>query len=125
MSLARLSSSSRWIGSPCGVRVLAIEINFEVEVLVAIFQNLGTIIRVDVIRVLPGIVLLRKPVPTNFKLESILEPMSVDVLPHYPEVFVVDFDGWQSGFSAMRDRIWDCFGEDVNMEYIVNLPLGG
>jgi hypothetical protein len=126
MSLSsRLSLSGRRIDSPCSVRVLAIEINFEVEVLVAIFQNLGTIIRVNVVHVLPGIVLLRKPIPTNLKLESIPEPTSVDVLLHYPEVFVVDLDRWRSGFSAMQDCIRDRFREDVNMEYIMNLPFGG
>jgi hypothetical protein len=39
-----LSSSSRRIGSSSGIRVPSIEINFKVEVLVAILQNLGTII---------------------------------------------------------------------------------
>jgi hypothetical protein len=103
----------------------SIEIHFKVEVLVTLLQDLGPLVRVDIISVLPCIMFLGKPVPPNLELELISEPLSVDVLLHDPEILVVDFHGQWSQFPSMWDHIGDGLGKDVNVKYIVNFPFCG
>jgi hypothetical protein len=103
----------------------SIEIHFKVEVLVTLLQDLGPLVRVDIISVLPCIMFLGKPVPPNLELELISEPPSVDVLLHDPEILVVDFHGQWSQFPSMWDHIGDGLGKDVNVKYIVNFPFCG
>jgi hypothetical protein len=101
----------------------SIEIHFEVEVLVALFQDLGAVIRIDVIHILPVVMFFGKSIPVDFKLESIVKPMSVDVFLHDPEVFIVDFDRQQCQFLSMWDHIGNGLGKDINMKHIVNFPF--
>jgi hypothetical protein len=55
----------------------------------------------------------------------ILEPLSIDVLLHDPEVLIVDLHGWWSRFPPIWDHIGNGFGKDVDVKYIVNFPLCG
>jgi hypothetical protein len=103
----------------------SIEIHFQVKVLITLTQDLGPFIGIDIVSVLPCIVLFRKPVPPNLKLESILEPSSIDILLHDPEVLIVDLHGWWSRFPLMWDRIGNSFGKDVDVKCIMNFPLRG
>jgi hypothetical protein len=66
---------------------------------------------------------LREPIPVDFELESISEPTSIDVLLYDPEVLVVNLDGQWCWFLLMQDCVGLRFGEDINMENIVNPPL--
>jgi hypothetical protein len=125
LSSCRLLSSHGGISPSSSIGMLSIEIHFEVEVLVALFQNLWAIIQTDIICILPGVVLFRKPIPVEFKLELIAEPMSIDVLLHDPEVLVIDHDRQQSRLLLMWDCIRGSLGKDVNMEYTMNLPFCG
>ena len=52
-----LSLSSRRVGSLQSIRVPAIEILFQIEIVVILSQDPGSIARIDAVRVLPGIVL--------------------------------------------------------------------
>jgi hypothetical protein len=120
-----LFASSRRIGPLRSVRMSSIEIHFQVEVLVALIQDLGPFVGIDIVSILPCIVLFRKPIPLNLKLESISEPSSVDVLLHDPEVLIVDLHGRWSRFPPMWDCIGNSLGKDVDVKYIVNFPLRG
>jgi hypothetical protein len=117
--------SSRRIGPSGSIRMSSIEIYLKVEVLVALLQDLGAFVGIDIVSALPCIVFFRKPVPPNFKLESISEPLSINVLLHDPEVLIIDFHGRWSQFPLMWDHIGNGLGKDINMKYIVNSPLCG
>jgi hypothetical protein len=120
-----LVASSRRIGLFGSVGMMSIEIYFKVEVLVTLLQDLGPLVGVDIISILPCIVFFGKPIPPNLELESISEPSSVDVLLHDPEVLIVDLHGQWSRFPPMWDHIGNGFGKDVDVKYIVNFPLHG
>jgi hypothetical protein len=108
-----LSVSSRRISTFGSVRMSSIEIYFKVKVLVG----------VDIISVLPCIVFFGKTVPPNLELESISEPLSIDVLLHDPEILIIDFHRRWSRFPSMWDRIGDGLGKDINVKYIMNFPF--
>jgi hypothetical protein len=118
-----LFASGRRIGLSGSIRMSLIESHLKVKVLVTLLQDLGAFVGIDIVSILPCIMFFRKPIPPNFKLESILEPSSVDVLLHDPEVLIVDFHRQWSRFPPMWDHIGNGLGKDINMKYIVNFPL--
>jgi hypothetical protein len=125
LSSGQLFTSGRRIGPSGSIRMSPIEIYLQVQVLVALLQDLGSLIGIDIVSVLPCIMLFGKPIPPNLKLEPISEPLSIDVLLHDPEVLIVDFYRQRGRSLLMRDRIGDGFGKDVNVKYIVDFPLHG
>jgi hypothetical protein len=58
----QLFVSSRRIGPFGSIRVSSIEIHLKVKVLIALLQDLGPIVGVDIVSVLPCIVFFGKPV---------------------------------------------------------------
>jgi hypothetical protein len=125
LSFGWLFASGRRIGLFGSIRMSLIEIHLKVEVLIALLQDLGPFVGVNIISVLPCIMFFGKPIPPNLKLEPISEPLSVDVLLHDPEILIVDFHRRWSWFLPMWDHIGDGLGKDVNVKYIVNFPLCG
>ena len=92
MTVGWLPLSSRRVGPLQSIRVPVIEIFFQIEIIVVFSQDPGSITRINAVCILPGIVLFWKSIPLDLELETILEPLSVDILFHNPEILVIHFN---------------------------------
>ena len=61
--------------------------------------------------------------PSDLELESVSEPSGIQVLLYNPEVLIVNLNRRGSRIYAIWNRVGNSLGQDINVEYIVNLPL--
>ena len=94
-------------------------------IVVVLYHSLDplTLEVMHVLKVGPFIMFLFIALPPDFELESPAEPPGIDKLLNGELVFIIDLhrrlgDRWLS-----RDRVWLHFGQQVDMEDVVDPPL--
>jgi len=80
---------------------------------------------VDIFGIFPSVVLLSEALPLDLELESIVEPLGVQILLYDPEILIIDLDRRRSRIRAVQDRVGSSLRQDIDMENVVDLPLSG
>ena len=105
------------------IRVSLVEVLLKIEILIPLLQQSWSIIRINVVGILPCVMLLFETFPSNLVLESVAEPLGINVLLDSPEVLIIDFDwGWR-WVTMMWDHVGFDFRKDINIENIVDFPM--
>ena len=65
---------------------------------------------------------LREYLPLNLELESVSEPLSIQILLNHPVIFVIYLYRGQSRLLTLGDHVGFCLGKNIDMEHIVNSP---
>ena len=77
------------------------------------------------LEVRPFIVLFFISLPADFELEAPAGPSGIDKLFNGEFFFVIDLHRWRGDRWLSRDRVWLRFGQQVDMEDVVDPPLVG
>ena len=101
--------SGRRVSSGQSIRVFVIEIFLQIEIVIVLSQDSGPIIRIDAVHVFPGIMFLQKSIPSYLELETILEPLSINILLHNPEILIIDLNRRRRWLPMSWNHVRLCF----------------